>query len=159
MRAPGVFRDHSHPSTANLISIHLLAWFAASLSVKSWVHSPSRIRTITNRGEPFVHCHGPKFFSAIAVSAILLFTNGSLRAQESGATLSGVVTDASGKPVSNAKVTIVNAATAQSTETETDSSGHYSLPNLAPGDYDVSCSVSGVGMGSAKITFPRDGTA
>ena len=106
-----------------------------------------------------MHCHGPKFLSAISLSAILLFTNGSLKAQESGATLSGVVTDPSGKPVSNAKVTIANAATAQSTETETDSSGHYRVLNLAPGDYEVSCSVQGVGMGSAKITFPRDATA
>src|SRR5215472_423070 len=38
-RVPGVFRNHSLPSTANLISIHLLTWFAASLSVKSRVHS------------------------------------------------------------------------------------------------------------------------
>ena len=106
-----------------------------------------------------MHGHGSTFLSAIAVSAILLFTNGSLKAQDSGATLSGVVTDTSGKPVPNAKVTIAIVAAAISAEAETDSSGHYSVPNLAAGDYEVSCSVEGVGMGSMKITFPRDDSA
>src|ERR1700737_703612 len=66
-----------------------------------------------------------------------------VRAQETGATLSGTVTDASGAVVAGAQVSAKNAATAVSRDTTSDSSGLYSLPNLAPGDYEVRATEKG----------------
>ncbi len=76
-----------------------------------------------------------------------------LRAQSSAATLSGTVTDTSGKTVPNAEVSIKNVETGQSTEAHTNPTGNYSVPDLASGDYTVSASVEGVGAKTSKVTL------
>ena len=58
-------------------------------------------------------------------------------AQVAGATLAGTATDSSGAVVPNAKVSIKNMATGVVRETDTDSAGFYSAPNLLPGIYDL----------------------
>ena len=93
-----------------------------------------------------------KVFSGIAVVLIFLLTNCPLHAQEAKATLSGTVTDSSGKALANAKVFIKNLSTGESTEAQTDSAGLYNVPTLAAGEYEVSASVEGVGAGTAKVT-------
>lgn len=87
-----------------------------------------------------------------AAVMIFVFTLHPLLAQDATATLSGTVTDSSGKVIANVKVSIKNLSTSQSTETQTDFAGVYTVPNLAAGEYEVSASVEGVGSGSAKVT-------
>jgi carboxypeptidase family protein len=67
--------------------------------------------------------------------------------------LSGTVTDSSGKVVTNAKVSLKNLKTGQSSETVTDSGGHFSITNLAFGDYDVSALSEAGSSASQKITL------
>jgi len=61
-----------------------------------------------------------------------------LSAQVAGATLSGAITDAQGGDVVNAKVSVRNLATSVTVDTVTNTSGSYTVPNLNPGDYEVS---------------------
>src|SRR5579862_3165216 len=76
-----------------------------------------------------------------------------MHAQVSGATLSGTVTDPQGGAVPNAKVTARNVATGVSTDSETNGSGLYSIPNLNAGDYEVSVTAAGFSTAVAKLTL------
>jgi hypothetical protein len=89
----------------------------------------------------------------LAAALVFLLTSSFLYAQDSTATLSGMVTDSSGKALANAKVLVKNAVTGQTSETQSDVDGHYSVANLAPGEYEVTASAEGVGATVAKVTL------
>ena len=74
-------------------------------------------------------------------------------AQTGGATLTGAVTGAGGAPVSGALISASNTATGQRAEARSDLAGHYSLPNLAPGEYDVTVSAPGLAAKTAKAVL------
>jgi hypothetical protein len=80
-----------------------------------------------------------------------------LKAQAVDGTLSGTITGPSGDAVPNAKVSIKNVATSQSTDAQTDAAGHYTAPNLAPGEYGVSASAEGFSPQSAHATLAAGG--
>ncbi|MBZ5642578.1 MAG: TonB-dependent receptor, partial [Acidobacteriia bacterium] len=89
------------------------------------------------------------------VAVVCLFVGVSLpaRAQVSGATLSGLVTDAQGGVVAGAKIAIKNLGTNNVVETVTNSSGLYTAPNLNPSDYEVSVGAAGFKTAVSKITL------
>ena len=73
---------------------------------------------------------------ALARYLTLLFLfSYALSAQVVNATLTGIVMDPTGAAVSGAKVTAVNIATNQSHDATSDTSGVYTIPALAPGEY------------------------
>jgi hypothetical protein len=94
--------------------------------------------------------------SGAGVLAFFLLMPKPLRAQ-AVATMSGTVTDSSGKAVPNANISIADIATGQSTETQTNSAGVYTEPNLAPGDYAVIVSAEGFNVKTAKVTLAAAG--
>jgi hypothetical protein len=69
------------------------------------------------------------------------------------ATLSGTATDAKGKPIADAAVSIKAESGAESVSVHTDADGNYSIPNLAPGDYSISASGGGLSSEPIKVTI------
>src|SRR5258708_1229720 len=64
-------------------------------------------------------------------------------AQVAGGTISGTVTDSSGRVINNVKITISNVATGVARDVTTNDEGFYSAPNLLPGTYEAKFSASG----------------
>jgi len=79
----------------------------------------------------------------VLLLAILGFNSRPALAQGAGATLSGVVSDPSGAAVPSAQVAIENVGTGIASNVTTDMKGYYSVPNLAPGTYDVTTTAAG----------------
>jgi hypothetical protein len=76
-----------------------------------------------------------------------------LQAQVANATLTGTITDPSGKVVPNAKISVDNLATGHAAERQSDSAGNYSVQNLVPGDYEVSVSAPGFDTKVTRVTI------
>lgn len=92
----------------------------------------------------------PAFRTAILIFFVAIPF--SLPAQ-TGATLTGVIADSSGKPVANAEISVKSAATGESASARTDAAGAYSLPNLAPGTYAVSVSAPGFAAKESSVSI------
>jgi len=81
-----------------------------------------------------------KVLLGVGLIAFFALTLQALHAQDTNATLSGVVTDHTGRVLPDVKVLVKNLTTGQSIEIQTNSDGLYTVSNLAPGNYAVSAS-------------------
>src|SRR6266404_942142 len=81
--------------------------------------------------------------AVFVILTIAILSSNQVRAQVSGATLSGTITDPSGASIVGARVVIANKATGVSRDVTSDSAGYYLAPNLLPGNYEVTVSASG----------------
>lgn len=75
--------------------------------------------------------------SVLLLALCLLLTLCPARAQEFRATISGVVTNQQHKPVAKARIVATAIDTNVKRETITSKGGEYSLPDLAPGKYEI----------------------
>ena len=89
-------------------------------------------------------------FAILGTMALVPFAV-QLQGQTSGGRISGAITSISGAPVANAKISVVNRATWQKSEAETDSLGTFRLDNLAPCDYDLSVSALGFAPQTVQV--------
>ena len=82
--------------------------------------------------------------SLLPLIVLLMMASGYAHAQSTvTATVSGTVTDPSGALVQGASVTIINEATSDTRETETNRSGVFAAPNLNPSTYSVKVTAKG----------------
>ncbi|HTU44727.1 MAG TPA: carboxypeptidase-like regulatory domain-containing protein [Bryobacteraceae bacterium] len=90
-----------------------------------------------------------KGLRAVLVSTFLISFCPLLYGQATGS-ISGNVTDATGAPVSGAKVTVSAEATGFSREAVTDDAGHYTIPLLGVATYTVRAELKGFQTSEAK---------
>jgi Carboxypeptidase regulatory-like domain/TonB dependent receptor len=79
------------------------------------------------------------FFLSFALLGIVQRTG----AQVLFGSVSGTITDQSGAGVPKAHVTLINKATSVQKEADTDESGHYTITDVPPGNYDLKITASG----------------
>lgn len=98
---------------------------------------------------------GPKIrLAAIVLLFVVCVSSSSPSfAQVAGATLSGTITDQQGASVAGAKITVRDLATGVVVNTETNSTGFYSIPNLNPAQYEVSVGASGFSTTVTQLTL------
>ena len=69
------------------------------------------------------------------------------------AAVSGTVASPAGVGVPNATVTVMRVQSGERTDVRSDSSGHYSVPNLSPGDYAVTVSADGYDTTTVSVAL------
>src|SRR5215467_10981237 len=79
-----------------------------------------------------------------------VFTPVATHAQVAGGTISGTITDPSQKLIPQAQVSITNVATGITTTVMTNSDGFFTVPNLLPGDYEITVSAKGFAAEARK---------
>ena len=95
------------------------------------------------------------FVPGAGVLILSFLLSAPLQAQVASASLSGTVSDRSGKTIASAKISVKNLTSGQSMEAQTDSAGLYKVSNLAPGDYEVSVSAEGFTTNVIRMTIAQ----
>jgi len=86
----------------------------------------------------------------VSLVVVLLSVVVNLHAQVAGGTISGTVTDSSGRVINKAEITITNVATGVTRVVTTNDEGFYSAPNLLPATYELKFSASGFKVEARK---------
>lgn len=81
----------------------------------------------------------------ISITVFLLMITVASGQAVSVAQISGTVTDTSGAVIPGAQVAATNVGTGETRSTTTDGNGFYTIPNLAPGQYNLEFSKTGFG--------------
>jgi hypothetical protein len=81
--------------------------------------------------------------SVALVLPVFLLLSLPLRAQQTGASITGHVTDASGAAIAEAKIVITSTTTGSVYSTESDSAGIYRIPFAAIGEYTLTAEKTG----------------
>ena len=92
-----------------------------------------------------------KSLGCIALAAFALAASAPVFAQETRATITGIVKDAQGAVVPGVTVTVVNTDTGVTTEDTTNEAGVFNIQKLPPGPVKVTAALSGF------KTFVREG--
>ena len=92
---------------------------------------------------------------AATVLLLLIEIPAPMSAQAAGQSLSGIVTDSSGKAVEHARVVLKNS-TGLTAETTSDSAGRYEIPGLSPGAYELSVSAAGSPTKTLSVTITEE---
>ncbi|MBX6358676.1 MAG: carboxypeptidase regulatory-like domain-containing protein [Acidobacterium ailaaui] len=87
------------------------------------------------------------YFYFLTVFSFLL-ANTSAKAQVVGATISGTVRDASGAAVPQASITVHNLETGAERRVSSDGEGHYAVPSVPVGRYEVTAEKDGFSLQS-----------
>jgi hypothetical protein len=77
------------------------------------------------------------------LAACLCVIPAALFSQEFRGTISGTISDPTGAMIANVKVTVTETHTGTKVPTVSDSGGHYTVPFLLPGDYDIAAQIEG----------------
>jgi Carboxypeptidase regulatory-like domain/TonB-dependent Receptor Plug Domain/TonB dependent receptor len=86
----------------------------------------------------------------LLVSLLFCGVAANVHAQVAGGTISGTVTDSSGRVINNVQITITNVATGITRDLTTNDEGFYSAPNLLPGTYEAKFSAKGFNTEARK---------
>ena len=90
---------------------------------------------------------------SIYAFTLILFAASTLSAQVAGGTLTGSVMDPSGSLIPRAKITVTNRSTGVTQTTVGNGDGFYTVPNLAPGDYQVKAVAAGFAPKATNLTL------
>ncbi|MBV8708157.1 MAG: carboxypeptidase regulatory-like domain-containing protein, partial [Acidobacteriaceae bacterium] len=85
----------------------------------------------------------PRWLKGFSLFTLVLLFSSVAFGQRDLGTITGIITDASGAAVPNAKVTITEDATGVSYNTQTNDSGNYNQPTLKPGTYTITVEAAG----------------
>ncbi|HLJ23512.1 MAG TPA: TonB-dependent receptor [Candidatus Acidoferrales bacterium] len=84
-----------------------------------------------------------RFIRSLIFAFLIAASAGIFGASASASTLTGTVSDSSGKVIPGAMVTATNEATSVNSATTTDKAGLYVIPNLTPGVYQINVQQDG----------------
>lgn len=87
---------------------------------------------------------------------VLLFSSVAFGQRDLG-TITGIVTDASGAAVPNAKITVTEDATGVSYNTQSNDSGNYNIPTLKPSTYTIVVEAAGFQRAQQKNIIVNPG--
>src|SRR5262245_62224019 len=120
-----------------------------------------KIRLITAFATPFLK--GPRTMTSrvalLLMAWVALLASPVASGQTTTATLSGVIRDATGAVISEARIGVTNINTGATRETTTNGVGRYNLTNLGPGQYEVRAERDGVRAAKSNVNLTIGGAA